>query len=70
MNEEFIIDKTLGRDVKFTLDVSSGSGTIEGIQLLYPNGTELYHNTNEIYGTTLLSFDFLEVIFFWNEVGT
>ena len=62
LSEEFIIDKSLGRDVQFTLDEVPGrSGTIAAIQILYPNGTELYHSTDSIGDTTSIKFDFLEV---------
>ena len=62
LSEEFIIDRSLGRDVQFTLDEVPGrSGTIAAIQILYPNGTELYHSTDSIGDTTSIQFDFLEV---------
>ena len=62
LHQEFIIDNTLGRDVKFTLD-ESGSGNsdrITRIKLLYANGTEFYR-TNNIVNTFSTTFDFLEV---------
>ena len=49
LHQEFIIDNTLGRDVKFTLD-ESGSGNsdrITRIKLLYANGTEFYTTRKE-----------------------
>ena len=63
LSEEFIIDKSLGRDVQFTLDEvpGRGGGTIAAIQILYPNGTELYHSTDSIGDTSSIEFDFLEV---------
>lgn len=63
LSEEFIVDKSLGRDVQFTLDEVPGqSGTIAAIQILYPNGTELHHSTDSIGDTTSIAFDFLEVL--------
>ena len=48
--------------MKFTLDELPGEGAIAAVQLLYPNGTELYHSTDPIDGTASISFDSLEVI--------
>ena len=49
--EDFIIDQTLGRDVKFTLDDIPGSGQITQIRILSSDGTELEHSTGEIGST-------------------
>ena len=56
---EFIIDHTLGRDVKFTTD-KLGSGAINQIQLQYPNGTT-YLIAEGVTDTFSKTFDFLEV---------
>ena len=62
LSEEFIIDRGLGRDVQFILDEVPGqSGTIAAVQILYPNGTELYHSSDSFGDTTSIKFDFLEV---------
>ena len=58
-NGTFIIDQTLGRDVKFTTD-KLGSGAISQIQLQYPNGTT-YLIGEGVTDTFSKTFDFLEV---------
>ena len=59
--EDFIIDQTLGRDVKFTLDDLPGSGKITGIRLLSSNGTELESSIGEIGITWSKTIKHLEV---------
>ena len=59
INGTFIIDNTLGRDVKFTSD-KLGSGAINQIQLQYPNGTT-YLIGEGVTDTFSKTFDFLEV---------
>ena len=58
---EFIIDNTLGRDVKFTSD-KLGSGTIIQIQIQFPNDT-IYLNGETVTDTFSKTFDYLEVSF-------
>ena len=59
--KDFIIDQTLGRDVKFTLDDFPGSGIIKGIRLLYSNGTVLASSSGTIGSTWSKTFARLEV---------
>ena len=59
--EDFIIDQTLGRDVKFTLDDLPGSGKITGIQLLSSDGTVLESSTGTIGSTWSKTIKHLEV---------
>ena len=63
LDEFFIIDNTLGRDVKFSLDDVPGNnnGKVTQIQLMYPNGTEVFHSVEEIGGSYSKKIDFLEV---------
>lgn len=42
LESSFIIDNSLGKDVKFTVDDFPGSGKITELSLYYPNGTVLY----------------------------
>ena len=61
--EGFVIDNTLGRDVKFTID-QSGSGNnnlINIVQISYPNGTDILDDRNPVNKTLSYKFDFLEV---------
>ena len=61
----FIIDNTLGRDVKFTID-QSGSGNnnlINIVQISYPNGTDILDDRDPVNKTLSYKFDFLEVIY-------
>ena len=61
--EGFVIDNTLGRDVKFTID-QSGSGNnnwIKIVQISYPNGTDILDDRNPVNKTLSYKFDFLEV---------
>ena len=60
LSEEFVIDKTLGRDIKFTLDLPI-SGKITEIQLLNSNGDEVYEISGEIGGTVSFHLEQLEV---------
>ena len=61
LTREFIIDQTLGRDVKFTVDDLPGNGnSITGIKLFYPNGT-LLKSTGAIGSTWSVKFDLLAV---------
>ena len=59
--EDFIIDQTLGRDVKFTLDDFPGSGKITGIQLLSSDGTVLESSSGPIGSTWSTTIERLEV---------
>ena len=59
--EDFIIDQTLGRDVKFTLDDLPGSGKITKIKLLSSNGTVLKSSSGTIGNTWSTTIDRLEV---------
>ena len=59
--EDFIIDQTLGRDVKFTLDDLPGSGKITGIQLLSSDGTVLESSSGPIGSTWSKTIERLEV---------
>ena len=59
--EDFIIDQTLGRDVKFTLDDLPGSGKITGIQLLSSDGTVLESSNGTIDSTWSTTIKRLEV---------
>ena len=59
--EDFIIDQTLGRDVKFTLDDFPGSGRITGIQLLSSDGTVLESSSGAIGSTWSTTIERLEV---------
>ena len=59
--EDFIIDQTLGRDVKFTLDDFPGSGKITGIQLLSSDGTVLESSSGPIGSTWSTTIARLEV---------
>ena len=61
VSEEFIIDKSLGRDIKFTLDDLHSTGTITKIQLLDSNGTAFYDISGDIGGTLSINLGFLEV---------
>ena len=59
----FVIDNTLGRDVKFTID-QSGSGNnnlINIVQISYPNGTDILDDRHPVNKTLSYKFDFLEV---------
>ena len=60
LSEEFVIDKTLGRDIKFTLDLPI-SGKITEIQLLNSNGDEVYEISGDIGGTVSIHIEQLEV---------
>ena len=60
LSEEFVIDKTLGRDIKFTLDLP-GSGKITGIQILNSKGDVFYEIDAEIGGTISIHIEQLEV---------
>ena len=62
VTEEFIIDKSLGRDIRFTLDDTSDSiGKITKIQLLDSNGTAFY-DISGVFGSTLsINLGYLEV---------
>ena len=60
LSEEFLIDKTLGRDIKFTLDLP-GSGKITEIQLLNSNGDVFYEISGDIGGTVSIHLEQLEV---------
>ena len=60
LSEEFVIDKTLGRDIKFTLDLP-GSGNITGIQILNSNGDVFYEINADISGTISIHLEQLEV---------
>ena len=61
LTREFIIDQTLGRDVKFTVDDLPGNGnSIAGIKLFYPDGT-LLKSTGAIGSTWSVKFDLLAV---------
>ena len=60
LSEEFVIDKTLGRDIKFTLDLQ-GSGKITGIQILNSNGDVFYEINADIGGTISIHLEQLEV---------
>ena len=58
----FIIDNTLGRDVKVTIDQSgSGNNRIDIVQISYPNGTDILDDRNPVNKTLSYKFDFLEV---------
>ena len=59
--EDFIIDQTLGRDVKFTLDDFPGKGKITGIQLLSSDGTVLESSSGDIGSTWSTTIKRLEV---------
>ena len=60
--EGFVIDNTLGRDVKFTIDQSgSGNNRINVVQISYPNGTDILDDRNPVNQTLSYKFDFLEV---------
>ena len=59
--EDFIIDQTLGRDVKFTLDDLPGAGKITEIQLLSSNGTVLKSSNGTIGLTWSTTIKRLEV---------
>ena len=59
--EDFIIDQTLGRDVKFTLDDFPGKGKITCIQLLSSDGTVLESSTGTIGSTWSKTIKHLEV---------
>ena len=62
LTREFIIDQTLGRDVKFTVDDLPGNGnSITGIKLFYPDGTLLHNSTGAIGSTWSVKFDLLGV---------
>jgi hypothetical protein len=41
VDDSFILDTTLGRDVKFTLDNMPGKGSVKKIEIFFPNGTKL-----------------------------
>ena len=58
--DEFIIDNTLGRDLKFTIDKSK-TGSINVIQIISPNGTSIFYHTGTFDDTFSTKFDFLEV---------
>ena len=50
--EGFVIDNTLGRDVKFTIDQSgSGNNRINVVQISYPNGTDILDDRNPVNQT-------------------
>jgi hypothetical protein len=59
--EDFIIDQTLGRDVKFTLDDFPGKGKITCIQLLSSDGTVLESSSGTIGSTWSTTIKHLEV---------
>ena len=61
LSEEFIIDKTLGRDIKFTLDNLPGSGRITKIQILNSIGHVLYEFSGVIGSTLSIYLEQLEV---------
>ena len=60
LSEEFVIDKTLGRDIKFTLDLPT-SGKITEIQLLNSTGDVFYEISGDIGGTVSIHLEQLEV---------
>ena len=64
LKDGFIIDTTLGRDVKFTIDQSGVPGSnnvINVIEILYPNGTDLFYTIGDVAQSFSKTFDFLEV---------
>ena len=61
LSEEFVIDKTLGRDIKFTLDNLPGSGIITKIQLLNSIGYVVYEISGTIGATLSIYLEQLEV---------
>ena len=63
LDDFFIIDQTLGKDVKFTLDdIPGGSGgQITEIEILYPNGTQIFDTKDTAHSTVSTTFDHLEV---------
>ena len=60
---DFIIDQTLGRDVKFTIDDLPGSGSITDVQLLKSDGAVLYDFGPVNKATMSKTFSQLEVSF-------
>ena len=53
INDEFVIDDTLGRDVKFAIDVLSGMPT--GVSIFYSNGTLLFNRNGGITDRTFVN---------------
>ena len=54
----------MGRDVKFTIDQSGVPGSnnvINVIEILYPNGTDLFYTIGDVAQSFSKTFDFLEV---------
>merc|ERR1712226_1140892 len=54
INDEFVIDDTLGRDVKFAIDVLSGMPT--EVSIFYSNGTMLFNRNGGITDRTFVNF--------------
>ena len=67
--DDFIIDETLGRDVKFTLDIlqSSRADITAKIVIKSSNGTELTNSSSKVSDLYMKTFGNLEVnlIQFW-----
>ena len=61
--DDFIVDETLGRDVKFTLDVlqSSRADITAKIVIKSSNGTELTNSSAKVTDLYMKTFDNLEV---------
>ena len=54
INDEFVIDDTLGRDVKFAIDTLSGIPT--AVSIFYSNGTLLFNRNGGIYDRTFVNY--------------
>ena len=54
INDEFVIDDTLGRDVKFAIDTLSGIPT--EVSIFYSNGTLLFNRNGGIYDRTFVNY--------------
>ena len=54
INNEFVIDDTLGRDVKFAIDTLSGIPT--EVSIFYSNGTLLFNRNGGIYDRTFVNY--------------
>ena len=62
IDDTFIIDNTLGRDVKFSLDVLSGDlEAKKNLKILFENGTELFNSDSFPDSTYVKSFPMLKV---------
>ena len=62
IDDTFIIDNTLGRDVKFSLDVLSGDlEAKKNLKILFENGTELFHSDSFSESTYVETFPMLKV---------